>query len=470
MANNQMLGAMLMGSARQPQAQFGGPVLGPDVMEKQQAMQQNQMLAQLLLSRGDEPNEGQMISGHYVPPSAAKGITNALQSYMGYKTLQDLPKQQQELQQMQAARMAQAFGLGQTSGQSAQAFPVDQGGQAQAPQQSAGMGQPQVPLLPGRSAQESFMVAQNIGLPAYFKMVGDQGNTMTDIQKNLVAQGIQPGSPQWNAALGANTEKQNYIAPINAAPGAVLVDPRTGQQTFSAPKDGVQMQIGPDGVAKAIPVPGYSSITAQQEGDKARATADANAQFDLIEVPNPNGQGSTYMTRAQLAQQAQGGGAPQAKPDPRTGRADTITSLATEAGDILKNASNGLIGSLKTSAADTAGFSTKESQADARLKVISGQLVMNMPRMEGPQSDADRLLYQQMAGDIANPKIPRETRAAALQTMVDLQKKYATPQMAGGKPVSSAGGLPSPKTAQEMQALPSGTTFRAPDGSIRKVP
>lgn len=445
-------------------------MLAPDIAEKQYQLAQRQAYAQALMQQANEPLQGQNVGGHYVAPSWTQGLAKALGGYMGVKAMSDMPKQQQEIQQMQSARMAQAFGLGQPSGQGAQAFPIGQSGQTQAPQQSAGMGQPQIPLLPGRSAQESFMVAQNIGLPAYFKMVGDQGNTMTDIQKNLVAQGIQPGSPQWNAALGANTEKQNYIAPINAAPGAVLVDPRTRQQMFSAPKDGVQMQIGPDGVAKAIPVPGYSSITAQQEGDKARATAGANAQFDLVEVPNPNGQGSTYMTRAQLAEQAQGGGAPQAKPDPRTGRADAITNLATEAGDILKNASNGLIGSLKTSAADTAGFSTKESQADARLKVISGQLVMNMPRMEGPQSDADRLLYQQMAGDIANPKIPRETRAAALQTMVDLQKKYATPQMAGGKSGSSSGGLPSPKTAQEMQALPSGTLFRAPDGSLRKVP
>lgn len=441
-------------------AAFGSPLLGPDIAQKQYQLAQRQAYAQALMQQGMEPLQGQNVNGHYVAPSWAQGLAKALGGYMGAKAMADLPAQQQELQQMQSDRMASQFGLGQ----GARGFPVSQGAS-----QQQGVSQPQIPLLPGRSAQESFMVAQNVGLPAYFKMVGEQGNTMTDIQKNLVAQGIQPGSPQWNAALGANMEKQNYIAPINAAPGAVLVDPRTGQQTFSAPKDGIQMQVGPDGVAKAMPVAGYSDITAKQEGDKARATAGANAEFDLVEVPNPSGQGSTYMTRAQLAQQAQGGGSPQAKPDPRTGKADTIIGLATEADGILKNASNGLIGSLKTAAADTAGFSTKESQADARLKVISGQLVMNMPRMEGPQSDSDRLLYQQMAGDIANPKLPRETRAAALQTIIGLQKKYATPPQGGAAGVST-GAVASPRTAQEMQALPSGTVFRAPDGSLRKVP
>ena len=450
----------------QPGAGFGSPMMAPDIAEKQYQLMQRQAYAQALMQQANEPLQGQNVSGHYVAPSWTQGLAKALGGYMGVKAMSEMPKQQQELQQLQSARMAQAFGLGQPE-QGAQSFPISQGGQPQSPQQSAGMGQPQIPLLPGRSAQESFMVAQNIGLPAYFKMVGEQGNTMTDIQKNLVAQGIQPGTPQWNAALGSNVEKQNYIAPINAAPGAVLVDPRTGQQTFSAPKDGIQTQIGPDGIAKAIPVPGYSSITAQQEGDKARATAGANAEFDLVEVPNPSGQGSTYMTRAQLAQQAQSGGSPQAKPDPRTGKADTIINLATEARGILKDATSGMIGSLKTKAADAAGFSTPASQADARLNVISGQLVMNMPRMEGPQSDADRMLYQKMAGDIGNRELPRATRDAALETVIGLQKKYATAQQS---PSAQAGQIAAPRTAQEMQALPSGTVFRAPDGSLRKVP
>ncbi|MNK60150.1 hypothetical protein D3C87_792780 [compost metagenome] len=450
----------------QPGAGFGSAVLGPDIAEKQYQLAQRQAYAQALLQQGMDPLQGQNVGGHYVAPSWTQGLAKALGGYMGAKAMADMPQQQQELQQLQNSRLGAAFGLGAPS-QGPQAFPVGQG-DAQPQPSAQAMGTPQIPLLPGRSAQESFMVAQNVGLPAYFKMVGEQGNTMTDIQKNLKAQGIQPGTPQWNAALAGNLEKQNYIAPPSAAPGATLIDPRTGQPMFNAPQNGMQLQYGPDGVAVAKPVQGYGNIIAKQEGDKARATAGANAEFDLVEVPNPSGQGSTYMTRAQLAQQAQSGNAPQAKPDPRTGKADTIISLAAEAGDILKNASNGLVGSLKTSAADTAGFSTKESQADARLKVISGQLVMNMPRMEGPQSDADRLLYQQMAGDIANPRLPRETRAAALQTMTDLQQKYATPQPSARPAQNSS--VASPRSAQEMQALPSGTVFRAPDGSIRRVP
>jgi hypothetical protein len=45
--------------------------------------------------------------------------------------------------------------------------------------------------------------------------------------------------------------------------------------------------------------------------------------------------------------------------------------------------------------------------------------------MEGPQSDADRLLYQQSAADVANPNKPYQTRMAALETVIGLNEKYA---------------------------------------------
>lgn len=414
----------------QPGAGFGSPLLGPDIAAKQYQLAQRQAYAQALMQQGMDPLQGQNVSGHYVAPSWTQGLAKALSGYMGMKAMADMPKQQQELQQMQTEKMASDFGLGQPApAAGAQSVPVGQGS-----------GQSTMPLLPGRSAQESFVIAQGMGLPAYLKMVGEQGNTTTDIQKNLMAQGIRPGTPQWNAALGANVEKQNYIAPVNAAPGNWILDPRTGAQMFSAPKDGIQTQVGPNGQAIAMPVQGYADIVANQEGAKARAAAQGNAAFDLVTQQGLNGQGKTFNTRENLALQAQGGNLPVAEQDARAKKAADVINLASEAKNILKDASSGLVGGLKTTAAEALGMSTDSSKADARLKVISGQLVMNMPRMEGPQSDADRLLYQQMAGDIANPKVPRETRAAALETIIGLQQKYAAPGERAGQ---SPGGRPS---------------------------
>jgi hypothetical protein len=54
-----------------------------------------------------------------------------------------------------------------------------------------------------------------------------------------------------------------------------------------------------------------------------------------------------------------------------------------------------------------------------------------------------------------------------LQAAQERAYKSADMQRPGSSP---AGGVATPRSAQEMQSLPSGTVFRAPDGSLRKVP
>jgi hypothetical protein len=72
--------------------------------------------------------------------------------------------------------------------------------------------------------------------------------------------------------------------------------------------------------------------------------------------------------------------------------------------------------------------------------------------MEGPQSDADRLLYQKAAGDFANPNVPVETRKAAMVQMRRLATKY---KQAGGM-------LP----AGDTQAAPRRLKFNPKTGRI----
>lgn len=63
------------------------------------------------------------------------------------------------------------------------------------------------------------------------------------------------------------------------------------------------------------------------------------------------------------------------------------------------------------------------SEAD-QLKVLGGALTSKMPRMEGPQSEYDVKLYQEMAGRVGDPSVPRERRIAALKQVKDLWAKY----------------------------------------------
>ena len=109
----------------------------------------------------------------------------------------------------------------------------------------------------------------------------------------------------------------------------------------------------------------------------------------------------------------------------------TVTGLVGDARKILKGATGSLGGTAIDRMAGAAGISTPGARATAKLRVIQAGLMTNMPRMEGPQSDADVKLYQEAAAQVGDPTVPTETRAAALDTIEEIQKRYA--ERAGGK-------------------------------------
>ncbi len=71
------------------------------------------------------------------------------------------------------------------------------------------------------------------------------------------------------------------------------------------------------------------------------------------------------------------------------------------------------------------GVSTSGAQAIAQLKPLQAAIMLNQPRMEGPQSDKDVQLYREAAGQIGDPSVPGPTKKAALKTISALQDKYA---------------------------------------------
>jgi hypothetical protein len=121
--------------------------------------------------------------------------------------------------------------------------------------------------------------------------------------------------------------------------------------------------------------------------------------------------------------------------------ADDTLSLLEEAERILPNATGSKAGQMIDDVAAVGGKSTVGARATAQLQAIAGQITSKMPRMQGPQSDNDVRLYQQMAGDLANPDRPVETRMAALQVIRRLQNKYQAQQPAAGSATSG----PAPK-------------------------
>ena len=146
-------------------------------------------------------------------------------------------------------------------------------------------------------------------------------------------------------------------------------------------------------------------------------------------------------------------------PQQETKRAQNVLSLTQQAEQILSSgkATGSGIGSLLDTGASWFGVSTEGAQSTAQLSTVAGQLVAQMPRMEGPQSDADVKMYKQMAGELNNASLPVATRMAALRQMQALNEKYLN-NGTGGYPAASAppAGIAAPKTPSGKARPPLG--------------
>ena len=114
----------------------------------------------------------------------------------------------------------------------------------------------------------------------------------------------------------------------------------------------------------------------------------------------------------------------QAKRQEKLEKAKEIPDLLKEAELLLPKATGSGLGAVRDIAAATVGQSTEGAKNLAGLKYIQSQLILKMPRLEGPQGVLDLKLYESAAADIGNPYVPAETKKAALDTIKRLSTKY----------------------------------------------
>ena len=168
---------------------------------------------------------------------------------------------------------------------------------------------------------------------------------------------------------------------------------------------------------------------AQQERASLRADARAREQ-----IGNSKGQVVQTDSGPILVDPRTGTGTPimvggKTVPPKGTGQtvkdAQSVLNLLDMAEPLLDTATHSLVGEGYDRAAAAFGKSTEGAQAAAQLRALEGALVAKQPKMSGPQSDKDVLLYRQMAGQIGDPSVPIETRRAAIKTVRALNEKYA---------------------------------------------
>jgi hypothetical protein len=172
-----------------------------------------------------------------------------------------------------------------------------------------------------------------------------------------------------------------------------------------------------------------------QIAQQQRIQASNAARADKIEAAEKEHAFRRELSNAQIKSHELIAGMVQAgKEGKKGGKAGTpaeINPLLDEAERLLPGATSGTIQRLGTDVAANLGISTSGAKATAALDTVAGQLVSKMPRMEGPQSDKDRELYERMAGRLADPNVPVATRQAALAQLRRMNQQYATDPYGG---------------------------------------
>lgn len=111
-------------------------------------------------------------------------------------------------------------------------------------------------------------------------------------------------------------------------------------------------------------------------------------------------------------------------------QANSMGGLTDQARAILESGkpTGSYLGAVGAFGKRLVGVSDENTQANKALDVIAGNLTGNIPRFEGPQSDADRKYYIQMAGQVNDITLPEGDRLAALAEIDKLNAKYANVQ------------------------------------------
>jgi hypothetical protein len=157
----------------------------------------------------------------------------------------------------------------------------------------------------------------------------------------------------------------------------------------------------------------------------------------------------------------------------RATEAKEALALIQQAEDIIPKATGSYAGRGIDLAARAFGKTNEGANNAARLQALEGALVAKMPKMSGPQSDKDVMLYRQMAGQIGDPTLPAEAKMAALQTIKEIQQRYAgdapmpSPAAPMQPPAPAAAAQPAnaPKPKSRVVTLDDGTSVGAELGS-----
>lgn len=135
--------------------------------------------------------------------------------------------------------------------------------------------------------------------------------------------------------------------------------------------------------------------------------------------------------------------------------AASMTNMIQMGRDLLRaGPTSSGVGAFIDKVAATTGFSTESGNLAASLDSLGAWMTSNVPRMQGPQSDKDTLLYRQMGGIVGDRTQPIEARMAALDTVEKIMQRSAA-GYTGTSPKVPARTLPMPSDPNTLPPLDS---------------
>lgn len=255
----------------------------------------------------------------------------------------------------------------------------------------------------------------------------------------------------WQAAM-PTTKTEEMAGPYDAAQG-IQAPTRTtkptaedfmawGQQGFSIDPmaaqmgmQGANMQLTREANAQNMQARLLDAQQARQERfaqqeQMARLAASLRPapQEKMVSVIGPDGQTPVLVPQSQAAGMtpfAAGAANKPGSPAAQMKDANEALALLQQAAPLINKSTNSGIGAGVDYLMALGGGSTAGADTAAKLKALGGMLVAKMPKMSGPQSDKDVLLYKEMAGRIGDPTIPASQKKAAMDTINEIQARYA---------------------------------------------
>lgn len=407
--------------------------LGNDLELAQIDFQRKQALADALRKQSMESMQGQMIGRRYVAPSFTQGLAKLMQGdqannldRMNTEELRNArqaydTRSQGEMQNFMSAMRGTPAVL------EAPLTPRDDEGNvnpaikapAVAPDQAKALAlalQSKNPML--QSMGGEIFKSQFAPKDSLFGKIDAKDYTPQSLQR-FVAAGGRDYSLLESRDKAHFTDEGNAIVPRNPYTGAPLGS--------SIPKQVSPEFLGVSGNTAAT-IANTSQQGALNRGVTMRGQNMQDARENLVPLETPTGYQAFSKKTGSAVPIMSGGQQLQQKDSPLVANQKLQGQLGAgieEARKLIPIATASGAGALADTAMGFVGKSTKGGDAAQQLETLAGWMTSNVPRMQGPQSDKDVLLYKTMAAEVGNRNKPVSARMAALDTLEKLQAKYA---------------------------------------------